>query len=159
MGSPELPSDAGEEDLRTTHIVHHPPAPSDDSDNESVNDYDGYQPLAMDEHHQGYVQNGFDDDDDEEEDATNNVDNNGGFNAMRSQQPTLAEDNAEMGEVTYGDPNLPPVESIDAEVEREVWSQPRPQELQIELDSNKTQQVSAKEKKDYWSVPEPSRVY
>ncbi|XP_061389957.1 uncharacterized protein LOC133325147 [Musca vetustissima] len=121
MGSPELPSDGGEEDLRPTHIVHHPVAAvaSDDSDNDSMNDYDGYQPLAMDENHQGYVQHGMDDD--EEEDADNNDD--------------------ESPEVTYGDPNLPPVESIDAEVEREVWSQPRPQELQIELDSNKTQQI------------------
>ncbi|XP_073826831.1 uncharacterized protein [Musca autumnalis] len=140
MGSPELPSDAGEEDLRTTQIVHHPPPAggSDDSDNESMNDYDGYQPLSMDEHNQGYtLQNGAMEDDDEDAD-----DDTEGFNAQsRAQQPSTNEDNVEASEVTYGDPNLPPIESIDAEVEREVWSQPRPQELEIELDSNKTQQI------------------
>lgn len=127
MGSPELPNDPGEEDLRTTGIIHHVPPSSDDSDNESLQDgtYDGYQPLAMEENHTdyGYIRaddNGYNDRD--------------GANIDINENDSV--------QVIRGDPNIPQIEAADVEIERHVWSQPRPQELQIELDSNKTQQVN-----------------
>ncbi|XP_037809914.1 uncharacterized protein LOC119602451 [Lucilia sericata] len=141
MGAPELPNDPGEEDLRTTHIVHHPPAPSDDSDdNESLQDagaYEGYQPLSMDENNidYGHMRLNAHDDDDDVNDAHHNRE---GFTRIQENR-NLDED--EPLEVVHGDPNMPQIETADAEIERAIWSQPRPQELQIELDGNKTQQI------------------
>lgn len=140
MGAPELPNDPGDDDLRTTHIVHHPPAPSDDSDNESLLDagaYDGYQPLAMDENHIDYSHNMRIDD------ASDDVDDNdNGDVHIREGFSRIPETGGiEEDEVVHGDTNMPPIEPADVEIERQVWSQPRPQELQIELDGNKTQQV------------------
>lgn len=142
MGSPELPNDTGDEDLRTNHIVHHPPAAmSDDSDNEgrAGNDYNGYQPLSMDENGQEYGSIALQEDEGDDDEIVQGFNRHHQRIHVEQQAPSEEE---EPVEVTHGDPNLPAVESIDAEVEREVWSQPRPQELQIELDSNKTQQVS-----------------
>ncbi|XP_065355600.1 uncharacterized protein LOC135950040 [Calliphora vicina] len=136
MGAPELPNDPGEEDLRTTHIVHHPPAPSDDSDNESLQDagaYEGYQPLSMDENHIDYGHMRLDEDDDN--DAYHNRE---GFTRIQENRDL---DENEPVEVVHGDPHMPQIETVDAEIVREIWSQPRPQELQIELDGNKTEQI------------------
>lgn len=38
-------------------------------------------------------------------------------------------------------PDLPPIESSDAEIARQVWSEPRPESLDLELDSSRTEQV------------------
>ncbi|XP_013111116.1 uncharacterized protein LOC106089706 [Stomoxys calcitrans] len=142
MGAPELPNDPGEEDLRTVHMAQNPPiVASDESDNESLDDYDGYQPLAMDDNQMEYTSIALQEDDDDDGTAEQES-----FNRTRPPVNTIEENvepqqSAEDVEVTHGDPNLPPIESIDAEIEREVWSQPRPEELQIELDSSKTQQI------------------
>ncbi|XP_055917692.1 uncharacterized protein LOC129949966 [Eupeodes corollae] len=113
MGSPELPGESNEEDLRPSpmHIINQGGNNSDDSDGEDGNEYDGYQPLPITD--QG--------------DDSMEIDNN------LSEPLTTT--------TTNGDPNFPNVESIDAEVEREVWSQPRPQELDLELDSSRTEQI------------------
>lgn len=136
MGAPELPNDPGDDDLRTTHITHNPPAPSDDSENELMLDesnYDGYQPLAMDDTDFGHIQ------------LEGDNDNNSNYNREGGDRfQTNAEySEYETAEVGHLDSNMPQIETVDVEIEREVWNQPRPLELQIELDGNKTQQVNS----------------
>lgn len=134
MGAPELPNDPGDDGIRNTNIVYHPPTPSDDSDNESMIDggvYEGYQPLAIDDHRNDYEQMPLD------------VDNFGNYytdDLIRIQESRDLDEN-ETAEVVRGYPNMPQIDTADVEIQREVWNQPRPQELQIELDGNKTQQV------------------
>ncbi|KAL9923250.1 uncharacterized protein LOC119633858 [Glossina fuscipes] len=122
MGSPELP-DPGEDDLRATQIAYNDIGEADDeSDNGSVQDdgtYEGYEPLAMD---------------DVDYDNTIHVENH-------SYESNIRAVNEETFSGIQDNLNLPSIESIDVELEREVWIQPRPQELQIELDNNKTQQI------------------
>ncbi|XP_030382822.1 uncharacterized protein LOC115630424 [Scaptodrosophila lebanonensis] len=116
MGGPELPTDPVEDHLHTPTIEHPQivqESDGDESDNSEV--YDGYQPLAMDE--------------------------DGG--AIAQQEPESSAENIDLttAPVSYGDPNIPPIESADAEIERQVWNEPRPQELQIELDKTRTEQI------------------
>lgn len=112
MGSPELPGESNDDDLRPSpmHIINQGGNHSDDSDGEDGNEYEGYQPLPITD--QG--------------DDSMEIDNN------LSEPITMNNE---------GDSNLPNVESIDTEVEREVWSQPRPRELDLELDSSRTEQI------------------
>lgn len=126
MGAPELPSDPGE-DLRNSGVIHNPPASSDDSDNDSLQDgiYDGYQPLSMEENYTDYGYVRSDDNDYNNRDDINIVVNENDF-----------------VQTFRGETNIPPIEAADVEIERHVWNQPRPQELEIELDSSKTQQVN-----------------
>ncbi|XP_075153127.1 uncharacterized protein LOC142226795 [Haematobia irritans] len=140
MGAPELPNDPGDDNLRAAHISQNPPIiPSDESD-ESEDNYDGYQPLSMVD---GEMETSIALQDEEYENEI--IDEHNRFNRAQQTIPiegnNQEEESYENAEVTHGDPNLPPIESIDSEIEREVWSQPRPEELQIELDSNKTQQI------------------
>ncbi|XP_017471546.1 PREDICTED: uncharacterized protein LOC108362897 isoform X2 [Rhagoletis zephyria] len=125
MGAPELPGDPGEDDVHGTQLnVHHPPVPSDDSDNEinSTDAYDGYQPLAMVEDVNDTAMDDNESIEDNSEDTIQYADSDSACG------------NGEAG-------NLPPVESADAEIERQVWSEPRPKELQLELDNSKTTQI------------------
>uniref|UniRef100_A0A1A9ZEU6 Male-enhanced antigen 1 n=1 Tax=Glossina pallidipes TaxID=7398 RepID=A0A1A9ZEU6_GLOPL len=123
MGSPELP-DPGEDDLRATQIAYNDIGEADDeSDNGSIQDdgnYEGYEPLAMD---------------DMDYDNTIQIENH------NYEPNNRAVNEEESSPATHDNFNLPSIESIDVELEREVWIQPRPQELQIELDNNKTQQI------------------
>lgn len=127
MGAPELPGDPGEEDVHSIQAnVQHPPLPSDDSDNEmnTLDAYNGYQPLAISDNVNDVTMDDNDSEDDDSEELMQFVDSasaveHGGINA-----------------------NLPEVESADAEMERQIWSQPRPKELQLELDNTKTTQVN-----------------
>ncbi|XP_050319735.1 uncharacterized protein LOC126752795 [Bactrocera neohumeralis] len=129
MGAPELPGDPGEEDVHAIQTnVQHPPVPSDDSDNEmnTLDAYNGYQPLATGNDVNELNDVSMDDNDSIDEDSEETVQYVDNVNAV---------ENAAIND------NLPPVESADAEIERQVWSQPRPHELQLELDNNKTTQI------------------
>ncbi|XP_068150910.1 uncharacterized protein [Drosophila tropicalis] len=112
---PELPTDPGELDQFSTPAIPHPvETETDDSDDA----YNGYEPLAMEDEPQAAASavTTSPEDDDKNIDLTT-------------------------AEVTHGDPNMPPIEPVDAEIERQVWNEPRPRELQIELDKTKTDQI------------------
>jgi len=122
MGSPELPSDPGQEGLPTPP-VDHPRGGVESEDDDDSDAYDGYQPLALDE----------------ENDAADPEE-------MSREQETPSADNDEdvdlmTAPVTHGDPNMPAIEPADVEIERQVWSEPRPRELQMDLDKTRTEQV------------------
>ncbi|EDW03342.1 uncharacterized protein LOC6562414 [Drosophila grimshawi] len=119
MGGPELPTDPGEEHTFQAPAVEHPQIgdQSDDSDNSHA--YDDYQPLATDADDASVLPN---------EIMNHCEDNDGDIDLMTA-------------EVIYGDPNMPSIESADAEIERQVWNEPRPQELQMELDKMRTEQI------------------
>ncbi|XP_011183551.1 uncharacterized protein LOC105212901 [Zeugodacus cucurbitae] len=125
MGAPELPGDPGEEDVHAIQSnVQHPPVPSDDSDYEMNTDdaYNGYQPLAMG-------------------DDANDLAMDDSDSAVDDSDETLQNfDNASFENGSIND-NLPAVESADSEIERQIWSEPRPKELQLELDNTKTTQI------------------
>lgn len=130
MGAPELPGDPGEEDVHAIQTnVQHPPMPSDDSDNEmnTLDAYNGYQPLATGNDINDFNEVAMDDNDSVDDD---------------SEETMQYVDNASAVENGSINDNLPEVESADAEIERQIWSQPRPKELQLELDTNKTTQVN-----------------
>lgn len=124
MGGPELPTDPGDEHHFPTPVIEHPRIGAEQSEDSDDSDaYDGYQPLPMDAEDAGEREN--------------------------AAEPVVAEENdADIdlmtAEVTHGDPNMPPIESADAEIERQVWNEPRPKELQLELDKTRTEQVSVK---------------
>lgn len=124
MGGPELPTDPGDEHHFSTPVIEHPRIGAEQSEDSDDSDaYDGYQPLPMDAEDAGEREN--------------------------AAEPVVTEDNdADIdlmtAEVTHGDPNMPPIESADAEIERQVWNEPRPKELQLELDKTRTEQVSGK---------------
>lgn len=88
-------------------------------DDDDHNEYSGYEPLG----HSGglinipYATDDDEDDDDESDDTDNELTNDG---------------------VVIPEPSAP---CPEAEIEREVWSAPRPTELNIELDTNKTEQI------------------
>ncbi|XP_054742975.1 uncharacterized protein LOC129247728 [Anastrepha obliqua] len=125
MGAPELPGDPGEEDIHAIQSnVHHPPVPSDDSDNEmnTADAYAGYQPLPMGD---DVIDTSMDDNISMDDDSEETLQIADGESACGNGAPT----------------NLPAVESADAEIERQVWNEPRPKELQLELDNTKTTQI------------------
>ncbi|XP_067625941.1 uncharacterized protein [Eurosta solidaginis] len=132
MGAPELPSDPGQEDVNPTQaVVHHPPVPSDDSDyemNNTIDAYHGYQPLAMGDEPSDVA---MDDRDSEDVDGDNDV----------SQETTIHKAESEIAHGSDLAENLPKVESVDTEIERQVWSEPRPKELLLDLDNTKTTQI------------------
>lgn len=124
MGGPELPTDPGNEMFPTPAVDHPHIGTQSDDDDEDSDGYDGYQPLAMDE------------------DAATDT-------AVSSGEPELMaagehEEDIDLmtAPVTHGDPNMPPIESADVEIERQVWNEPRPKELQMELDKTRTEQVT-----------------
>lgn len=125
MGGPELPTDPGDEHHFPTPVIEHPRIGEQSEDSDDSDAYDGYQPLATDAEDAGANaverENGPDRDVVEHNDAD--------IDLMTA-------------EVTHGDPNMPPIESADAEIERQVWNEPRPKELQLELDKTRTEQVS-----------------
>ncbi|XP_064539771.1 male-enhanced antigen 1 [Drosophila montana] len=124
MGSPELPTDPGEEHDFQAPAIEHPHVGEQSDDSAESDAYDGYQPLATDAEEAGAVIN----------DIATAAESNGREEADEDIDLMTAE-------VTHGDPNMPPIESIDAEIERQVWNEPRPQELQMELDKARTEQI------------------
>uniref|UniRef100_A0A1A9WEW7 Male-enhanced antigen 1 n=1 Tax=Glossina brevipalpis TaxID=37001 RepID=A0A1A9WEW7_9MUSC len=113
-----------EDDLKPTQAAYQDfgEADDDDSDNESVRadgNYEGYEPLAMDENYVDY----------------DNIVQMDGNDSYESDINTANEETTAI----HNNLHLPPIESIDVEVQREIQS--RHQELQIELDNNKTQQI------------------
>jgi len=125
MGSPELPTDPGQ-DLFPTPTVEHPRGGVESEDDDDSDVYDGYQPLALDEDNDG-----ADPEEMTREPVAPSEDNDGDIDLMTA-------------EVTHGDPNMPPIEPADVEIERQVWSEPRPRELQMDLDKTRTEQVNRK---------------
>lgn len=90
--------------------------PNDDDDGDE-NEYSGYEPLG---HSGGLMNIPYATDDDEDDGDSDDSDNE--FH------------NAEI----IPEPQAP---CPEAEIEREVWSAPRPTELNIELDTTKTEQI------------------
>ncbi|KAH8293228.1 hypothetical protein KR018_000534 [Drosophila ironensis] len=123
MGGPELPQDPGQ-DMFPTPAIDHPRVGAESEESDDPDAYEGYQPLAMDE---GIETPAIDE-------------------PLRAEAPPAQEPDDDIdllnAEVTHGDPNMPPIEAADVEIERQVWSEPRPRELQIELDKTRTEQVS-----------------
>ncbi|XP_022227900.2 uncharacterized protein LOC111077790 [Drosophila obscura] len=123
---PELPSDPGHE-IFPTPAVDHPRVGIESEDSDDSDAYDGYQRLAMDD---------FNDSEPRTEPQPPQVE---------VEANTLPEDDEDIdlttAPVTHGDPNMPPIECADIEIERQVWNEPRPQELQMELDKTRTEQI------------------
>lgn len=124
MGSPDIPHD----DYTLSRPLDGLPmhggntTASDDSDTENAENL-GYQPLPFDEENAEYgnrADNNLNDDDEDDD-----------YDYSAFNYPT---DAPETGVV---------VPSIDAEIEREVWSAPRPHSSDIVLDSTRTEQVAA----------------
>ncbi|XP_016972058.1 uncharacterized protein LOC108039534 [Drosophila rhopaloa] len=121
MGSPELPTDPGQE-VFPTPAVDHPRNGVESEDDDDSDAYDGYQPLALDD------DDGMDTEDNPPEPEAPSADNDEDIDLMTAP-------------VTHGDPNMPSIEPADVEIERQVWSEPRPRELQIDLDKTRTEQI------------------
>lgn len=127
MGGPELPTDPGHE-VFPTPAVDHPRVGVESEDSDDPDAYEGYQPLAMDEGNEGIA-----------------------AEEPRVQAPETEDGTADgdidllTAPVTHGDPNMPPIEAADVEIERQVWNEPRPKELQMELDKTRTDQVRIRE--------------
>ncbi|EDW45492.1 uncharacterized protein LOC6617351 [Drosophila sechellia] len=122
MGSPELPSDPGQEGLPTPP-VDHPRGGVESEDDEDSDAYDSYQPLALEEENDA-----ADPEEISREHETPSADNDEDVDLMTAP-------------VTHGDPNMPDIEPADVEIERQVWSEPRPRELQMDLDKTRTEQI------------------
>ncbi|XP_017063260.1 uncharacterized protein LOC108102646 [Drosophila eugracilis] len=120
MGSPELPSDPGQE-IFPTPSVDHPRGGVESEDDDDPDVYDGYQPLALDDDNVGA-------DPEENSAEAHPTDNDEDIDLMTAP-------------VTHGDPNMPTIEPADVEIERQVWSEPRPRELQMDLDKTRTEQI------------------
>jgi len=119
MGGPELPTDPGDDEEHfTTPAIEHPHVGEQSDDSDGSDAYDGYQPLAMD------------------------IEDAGAIEATPSGEDADEDIDLMTAPVTHGDPNMPAIESADVEIERQVWNEPRPQELQMELDNTRTEQVS-----------------
>ncbi|XP_017130343.1 uncharacterized protein LOC108148020 [Drosophila elegans] len=125
MGSPELPTDPGQE-VFPTPVVDHPRNGVESEEDDDSDAYDGYQPLALEEDLNGIPM-----------DAEDSI--------PREPEATSEENDEDVdlmtAPVTHGDPNMPPIEPADVEIERQVWSEPRPRELQMELDKTRTEQI------------------
>lgn len=119
MGSPELPS---EDDKKISALdVPDQNHPMTDEDEEiDGNLYNGYEPLALD--NQDFPM----DDASEDEDDLDTVESIKGS----TEEPSLCEGS-----------DFPKITTVDQEVESEIWGQPRPKELEISLDTNKTEQI------------------
>ncbi|KAH8412044.1 hypothetical protein KR222_007524, partial [Zaprionus bogoriensis] len=124
MGGPELPTDPGDEEHFPTPVIEHPRVgeQSEDSD-DAASAYDGYQPLATDAEDAGASAQA------------------GDSEAAAAVEQHDADVDLLTAEVTHGDANMPAIESADAEIERQVWNEPRPKELQLELDKTRTEQI------------------
>ncbi|KAH8413202.1 hypothetical protein KR009_008740 [Drosophila setifemur] len=120
MGGPELPSDPGHE-MFPTPAVDHPRVGAESEDSDDQDAYEGYQPLSMDD---GATVEPLR----EREQLPADEDDDGDIDLMNAP-------------VTHGDPNMPPIVEADVEIERQVWNEPRPKELQIELDKARTEQI------------------
>lgn len=84
-----------------------------------------------------------------ESEDSDNDDYGGNYDGYQRLPFVDIEDTMDIDNIVTDDPpttaravqNLPFVESVDTEVVRDVWSEPRPRELQIDLDHTRTQQV------------------
>ena len=117
MGAPRLPTDSCDDDLYLhSHYIEHTPLSSDDSDGEATYAYGNYQRLMMDD----------------TEDLVH-LDNN--------MDGSAADFVADINDLSLtGDSILPTIRSVEAEIEHQVWREPRPQ-MRIELDSSTTEQI------------------
>ena len=118
MGAPRLPTDSCDDDMYLqSHYIEHTPLSSDDSDDEATDAYGNYQTLMMDD----------------TEDLVQ-LDNN-----MDSSAADFAADINDLS--LTGDSSLPTIQCVEAEIEHQVWREPRPQVLRIELDRSTTEQI------------------
>lgn len=124
---PELPT---EEDKKISALdvpdQNHPM--TDEDDEIEANPYNGYEPLALDNNDNDFAMDedeGNGDDEEDDDDVNTEESIKGSID-----EPSLSEGN-----------DLPKIRSIDEEVESEVWGQPRPKELEIILDTSKTEQI------------------
>ncbi|XP_037959721.1 uncharacterized protein LOC119689051 [Teleopsis dalmanni] len=126
MGAPELPNDIGDEKI-SDYIVHQQPIPNEDSDNEDqMNTYEGYELLDDNDTNMGRNVSVMDDDDDDECVEDSNMETN----SLDAETERLS-----------NDPNLPNIEAASIQIARQLWSEPRPKELQLELDNKTTEQI------------------
>uniref|UniRef100_A0A182KDA4 Male-enhanced antigen 1 n=1 Tax=Anopheles christyi TaxID=43041 RepID=A0A182KDA4_9DIPT len=117
MGLPDLPGQP-EDDSNFTmdenNTVHLEPLSEDESDNESMdaNGYAGYQPLNMDDQNHTH------------------------------RRPSLIEDELESGVRAEESVALDGMNNINSEfLNVDVWNAPRPNELNIDLDSSKAAEI------------------
>lgn len=139
MGSPELPEDSDSNSLRpqpgTVIPTYMQSTTSDESDNENRDDaYSGYQPLTL-TGNTGAFYEAMDLSDDENEE-NNEI------------EEVIMEGGGAEGGIGYGNFNENDQQiveektiSLEAEIHSEIWNAPRPNELNIELDSSKSEQV------------------
>uniref|UniRef100_A0AAG5CW53 Male-enhanced antigen 1 n=1 Tax=Anopheles atroparvus TaxID=41427 RepID=A0AAG5CW53_ANOAO len=120
MGLPDLPGQPEKEDTFTVdenHTIHVDPFSEDESDNESVGDnhgYEGYQPLNTDELNPSH------------------------------RRLSVMEENVESGmHVDLNDPaESEPHSGVSLELLNvDVWNAPRPNELNIDIDSTKAAEI------------------
>lgn len=132
MGSPELPEDSDSNSLRpqpgTVIPTYMQSTTSDESDNENRDDaYSGYQPLTL-TGNTGAFYEAMDLSDDEENEENNEIEEV----VMDGAEGFTENDQQILEEKTI---------SLEAEIHSEIWNAPRPNELNIELDSSKTEQI------------------
>lgn len=138
MGSPELPEDSDSNSLRpqpgTVIPTYLQSTTSDESDNDNRDDaYSGYQPLTL-TGNTGAFYEAMDLSDDEENEENNQI------------EEVIMDGGGAEGGIGYDDDQIVEEKtiSLEAEIHSEIWNAPRPNELNIELDSNKSEQVSTK---------------
>lgn len=131
MVSPELPESL-EDDFYAMNVEHHladPVVDSDDMDASLEEGHNGYQLLSTDD---SIV-----------------MDHNSQQIYSQAIQSTSQQSDEQLGEVQVNKVEHPlenPTDtdrpSIEGEIVLEIWNKPRPQELDIDLDSTKTNQVN-----------------
>lgn len=122
---PELPSD---EDKKISALdVPDQNHPMTDEDEEiEASPYHGYEPLSVSDNPDFIMEDAAGGSDGDEDDDLDTVESIKGS----TEDPSICEGN-----------ELPKITSVDQEVESEIWTQPRPKELEFPLDINKTEQI------------------
>lgn len=138
MGSPELPEDSDSNSLRpqpgTVIPTYMQSTTSDESDNDNRDDaYSGYQPLTLTGNTGAFYEAMDLSDDDEENNEIEEVVMGGGAEGGSGYDNFSEHDE----QIVEEDKTI----SLEAEINSEIWNAPRPNELNIELDSNKSEQV------------------
>lgn len=128
MGSPELPENE-DDSFYAVNLEHQLPDPAEDSeeleDAEVQEGHNGYQLLATDDTTISMVQP-----------------LNTATSLESTTPPPATEAVGEQKEEKVATDLPPPPPSLEGELLQEIWNRPRPQELGIDLDSTKTNQVN-----------------
>ncbi|XP_063698726.1 uncharacterized protein LOC134829553 [Culicoides brevitarsis] len=132
--SPDPPTIDSDSPIRCANNLQHPATSDESEDNEEQNHHEGYEPLNMNENLVDNTDNSLMDVDDDDVEAPNRPQSSftAGLDMMDEIQDLNVGCKAEEEPI-----------SVEAEVMAEVWNQPRPAELNFELDVNSQELIKS----------------